>query len=326
MKFIELKNDLSKKIRPAYLISGNDRFLCYSALSQIKKALKIEYPQMNEVILSGETTSVEEIARSASVFPFMDTYRLVQVNDFSSKTKSKKADDELIAYLKNPMNESVIVFFSLDDSDALKPYMQFLTEINCDKLDPDTIVRILTRKLADEKIQMSQAALLKLVMFSSCDMARINSELEKLAIYKAGEEISEKDVEDLVEEDREYQVFQLSEFIAKKDKKHALDLLDVLGAGRSGFSIIAPLYNNFRRALFVCINRDKTDDELANLLGVKNTYAIKMTRSQVAFYTPRKLKSIIDMLYEVDKNIKTGKIKEDIAIKTVVLGILKIRG
>ena len=38
MKFIELKKELENKVCPAYLISGNDRFLCYSALDLIKKA------------------------------------------------------------------------------------------------------------------------------------------------------------------------------------------------------------------------------------------------------------------------------------------------
>ena len=35
---------------------------------------------------------------------------------------------------------------------------------------------------------------------------------------------------------------------------------------------------------------------------------------------------IVDMLYEADRNIKTGKIKEEVAIKSTVLNILKIRG
>ena len=89
MKFIELKKDLENKIRPAYLISGNDRFLCYSALDTIKKALNISFVEMNEVIMSGDVVTKEEIAESASVFPFADAYRLVQVNEFKGKTKAR---------------------------------------------------------------------------------------------------------------------------------------------------------------------------------------------------------------------------------------------
>ena len=99
MKFIELKKDLDKNIKQAYLITGNDRFLCYSALDTIKKALNITLPEMNEVIMSGDSVSSQDIARSVSVFPFADNYRLVQVNDYNGKVKSKGKEDELLNYL-----------------------------------------------------------------------------------------------------------------------------------------------------------------------------------------------------------------------------------
>ena len=266
MKFIELKKDLQKNIRPAYLITGNDRFLCFSALEQIKNALAINYKDLNEVIMQGDSVSKEDIARSASVFPFLDKYRLVQVNDYKGKGKAKSGEDELLKYLNNP------------------------------------------------------------ILFCNNDMARISSELDKLISFAGDREIVEEDVLSLVVEDKEYQVFELAEFIARGEKVKALDLLYTLSnAGRSGFSILTPLYNNYRRALFVAINKDKTEEEIASLLSVK-PYAIKMMRNQVKVFTPKKLKLIVDMLYEADRNIKMGKIKEDVAIKTATLNILKIRG
>ena len=326
MKFIELKKDLEKSIRPVYLISGNDRYLCYTALDMIKKALNISLVEMNEVIMSGESVSKEDIARAVSIFPFVDQYRLVQVNDFNGKTKSKSPSDELLSYLKNPMKESVLVFFNLESTDALKPYMSLVSHVDCDKLEADTIRMVLASKLNKAGTQMSREALDTLVLYCNNDMARISSELEKLICFAGTREITKEDVSKLVVQDKEYQVFELAEFIARGDKVKALDLIYTLsGGGHSGFSILTPLYNNYRRALFVSINKDKTDEEIASLLGVK-PYAIKMVKNQVRFFTPKKLKNIVDMLYEADRNIKMGKIKEEVAIKTVTLNILKIRG
>lgn len=326
MKFIELKKDLQKNIRPAYLITGNDRFLCFSALEQIKNALAINYKDLNEVIMQGDTVSKEDIARSASVFPFLDKYRLVQVNDYKGKGKAKSGEDELLKYLNNPMQESVIVFFSLDEPEALKPYLSLICMVDCDKLDTDLIKTVLTSKLSKKQVKIQSKALDKLILFCNNDMARISSELDKLISFAGDREIVEEDVLSLVVEDKEYQVFELAEFIARGEKVKALDLLYTLSnAGRSGFSILTPLYNNYRRALFVAINKDKTEEEIATLLSVK-PYAIKMMRNQVKVFTPKKLKQIVDMLYEADRNIKMGKIKEDVAIKTATLNILKIRG
>lgn len=326
MKFTELKKDLEKNIRHAYLITGNDRYLCYTALDLIKKALNINFVEMNEVIMQGDSVTGVDIARSASSFPFADQYRLVQVNDFNGKAKSKISDDKLLEYLKNPMQETVLVFFNLDSHEALKPYLSYLTIVDCDKLDADTIKMILNSKLKKANTRISREALETLVMFCNNDMSRISSELEKLINYAGEKEIQKEDVSKLVFQDKEYQVFELAEFIAKGNKVKALDLIYTLSTGgHSGFSLLSPLYNNYRRALFVSINKDKTDEEIASLLGVK-AYAIKMVKNQVKYFTPKKLKTIVDMLYETDRNIKMGKIKEEVAIKTVTLNILKIRG
>ena len=55
-------------------------------------------------------------------------------------------------------------------------------------------------------------------------------------------------------------------------------------------------------------------------------FAVKMVKNQAKIFTPKKLKEIVDMLYTFDRDIKQGKIKEEVAIKTATLNILKIRG
>ncbi len=324
MKYLELESNLDKQIKSAYLISGSDRYLCYDALAKIKKALNIAQTDLNEVILSADSASKDDIVRAVSVFPFMDNYRLVQVNEFSNKKATK--DDKLLEYLKNPMQESILVFFSLDSVEALKPYMPYLTAIDCDKLEPMQIKKFIKQSSNSQNLNITEQALDMLILFCNNNMARISSELVKLVSYANGKQITPEIVREIVSEDKEYQVFELAEFIARNEKQKALDLVFTLAnEGKGGFSIIAPLYNNYRRALYVAINKDKTDEQLAVLLNVK-PYAVKMVKNQIKYFTPKSLKSIVDMLYEADRNIKMGKIKEDVAIKTIVLNILKIRG
>lgn len=324
VKFVELKKDLQTRIRPAYLISGNDRFLCYSALEQIKSALNISMPELNFVIMDSNLVSIQDIVESASVFPFIDKYRAIQINNFNIKNKAK--EDKLLNYLKNPMNETVLIFFNLDQTEALKPYLSLITPVDCDKLSLETLISTLKAKFEKSGAKIGREALETLVLFCNNDMARISGESEKLISYASGSEITTDMVKKLVVEDKEYQVFELAEFIAKNDKFKALDLVETLSNDKKGgFSILTPLYNNYRRVLYVAINKDKTDSELATLLGVKE-YAIKMVKNQARVFSPRSLKKIVDMLYEMDRNIKMGKIKEDTAMYSAVLNILNIRG
>lgn len=324
MKFVDLKKDLQNGIRPAYLISGNDRFLCFSALEQIKQAVNISLPELNFVIMEGNSLSLQDIVESVSVFPFVDQFRVVQINNFSIKIKAK--EDKLLTYLKNPMKESVLIFFSPDQTDAMKPYLSLVATVDCDKLSTDVLMSTMKSKIEKTGAKISKQALEKLILFCNNDMTRISGEVEKLVQFADGKEIDEEMVKKLVVEDKEYQVFELAEFIAKNDKFKALDLAETLTKDKKGgFSILTPLYNNYRRALFVAINKDKTTSELATLLQVKE-YAVKMVSSQAKIFSPRNLKKIVDMIYEADRNIKMGKIKEDVATYTVILNILKIRG
>ena len=325
VKYIELKASLKNKIENAYLISGDDRYLCYDALKKIEDALSITIKDMNSVTISGDKVSAKDIVESANMYPFGDEYRLVVVKDFD-RAKNKEEYKVIENYLKTPLTSTVIVFFNPDSAEFYKG-MANLTAIDCSKIEPKVISAYIKNNLAKNEIQASEEAIENLILFCDSDMTRITNELEKLIAYVADTKTLTADiVKEFVVQDKEYQVFELAEFIAKGESKKAMDLVDsfMIKPG-SAFVILSPLFNNYRRALFVSINKDKTPAELASMLGVKE-FAIKMLKNQIAKFSPKQLKQIVDMIAEYDKKIKIGEIKENVAIKTIVINILNIRG
>lgn len=325
MKYVELKSQLKTKIEKTYLITGDDRYLCYDALKKIEDALQIAIKDMNTVTISGEQVSAKDIVDSANMYPFGDLYRLVIVKNFSP-TKNKNEYQVIQNYAKHPLESTVLVFFNPDSADFFKG-MSELTTIDCSKIDAKTISAFVKNVLAKNAIQSSEDAIDKLIMFCGSDMARITNELEKLIAYVFDTKVLTADiVEEFVVQDKEYQIYELAEFIAKQDAENAINLVEsfTVKAG-SAFLIMSPLFNNYRRALFVSINKDKTTSELASLLGVKE-FAIKMLKNQVTCFSPKQLKQIVDMIADYERKIKVGEMKENIAIKTIVFNILNIRG
>lgn len=329
MKFVELKKKIAEKLDNVYLISGNDRFLCYKALEMIEKQTNIAFRDMNSVIISGEQTTTHEILESASIFPFGDAYRLVVVKSFNPKAQvGKKSQNELLLekYLNEPLQSTILVFFNLDGDDFFKNLKTKLCHIDCDKLELSSLVSVISNEFSKENIQISKDDAKMLALYCNCDMTRIYSEIAKLSsfAYKKGE-ILASDIKELVVEDKEYQIFEMAELLSRGRAEEALEMVQALSVnGKSGFSILTPLYNNYRRVLFTAINAEKRDADIAGALGVKE-YAIKMCRAQAKVFTPRKLKKIVDMLADADKNIKEGKIKEDVVVKTIIISILKLR-
>ena len=70
---------------------------------------------------------------------------------------------------------------------------------------------------------------------------------------------------------------------------------------------------------------DVIDSLSQRMIELANKWKIQYSASIVTngFLLTQK---IVDMLYNFDRDIKQGRIKEEIAIKTAVLNILKIRG
>ena len=72
MKYVDLKASLKNKVENAYLIFGDDRYLCYDALKKIEDALSITIKDMNSVVISGESATAKDIVDSANMYTFGD--------------------------------------------------------------------------------------------------------------------------------------------------------------------------------------------------------------------------------------------------------------
>lgn len=325
MKYTDLKTNLKQKIEKNYLIFGEDRFLCYDALKKIEEAININLKDMNMAVISAEKISAKDIVDSANLYPFGDEYRLVVVKNYELP-KSKEEIKILQDYLNNPLESTILVFFNPDIDDDFKS-MSNLTVVDCNKIDIKFIYAYAKNILTKAGCQFEDSAIEKLIIFCNSDMTRINNELEKLQAYISNDKVlTEGIIEEFVVQDKEYQVFQLAEFLAKGDAKNAIDLVDSFSY-KSGFAylIMNPLFNNYRRALFISLNKDKNISELANLLSVKE-YAIRAMQNQIKTFSPKKIKRIISLITEYDNKIKIGEMKEKTAIKMLVFNILNIRG
>ena len=225
MKYVELKSQLKTKIEKTYLITGDDRYLCYDALKKIEEALNITIKDMNSVTISGEHTSAKDIIDSANMYPFGDEFRLVVVKNFAP-VKNKNEFQIIQNYVKQPLNSTILVFFNPDSVEFFKG-MTSLTIIDCAKIDAKTISAFVKNKLGKNEIKASEDAIEKLISFCNSDMSRITNELEKLVSYVSDTKVLTGDiVENFVVQDKEYQIYELAEFIAKQDSKNAIDLVD----------------------------------------------------------------------------------------------------
>ena len=115
----ELANIRAKNFTPLYLVLGDERYFLERIREElVKNALDEESIDMNLASFDMKEQSISDALFEASSFPFFGERKLVFVQNpfFLTGQKPKGVPDhsleELEAYLENPADFSILVFFT----------------------------------------------------------------------------------------------------------------------------------------------------------------------------------------------------------------------
>ena len=154
------------------------------------------------------------------------------------------------------------------------------------------------------------------------DIAKLMSELEKLILYvPEGAEIEKKHVGALCSIHYSARLFDLNDAVAtgNSDKAYriAQSLLEEKEPPVKILAILSKMWSQLYsvKLLTACGARQA---EIASLLGVKDFAAGKLTR-QAAKLDLKKIKEKIDLCEELDLSIKSGLIKDTIALELLTI-------
>ncbi len=318
MKFTEFKSGMENGERfSVYLFEGEDAFFRERGLTLLKTKLVSE-PEIN-VSWLGSDFSVNELISSLEGFPFLSEYRMSIVSEFYPKQEFFK--NGLKSYLENPSPNSILVIVNEKPCESLKKYDN-VAVVDCSKADTSLIVKWIRGEclMSDVGIDGETAKLISEYCLS--DMTRIQTETAKLISYVGGgNQITSKDVEQMVARDTEYKIYELTDYIAKRKFDSALNVInDMLSKGETAQRLLVAIYNYYRRLLHSAIS-GKTTAELAQAFGVKE-FAARKTVEQAKLFKKKALKSAVDKLTQADYLIKSGKADADERMWITVFGIM----
>ena len=319
MKYIELKNSLKSNIFNNYLLSGSDEFLLNKSVELIFSALKINIVEMNHIKFIGENIDFEEVVKALNTMPMFDDRKMVVVylNVKSSVSNLSKLTD----YLKNPNPQSVLVVVA-GDNNELKAQLNKFEVVDCNRLTEDIVDKFVLSELKNSNTNITKPALKTLNEYCVYDLSKIVKEVSKLISFVADKKlIEEKDVKLLVNKTLEFQIFELTENLAKKNKDKVFEILEALKSKKDTYRTLIPLiYGHFRRLFYVAVS-NLSKSELGTMLGVKD-YAITVAYKQSKMFTKLQLKNIINIMEQLDFELKTSAISNELAVDYLVLKIL----
>ncbi|MDY6367672.1 MAG: DNA polymerase III subunit delta [Clostridia bacterium] len=314
MIFADFKRETeSGKQYAVYLFEGEESFFFGRGVSYLKSKFLTE-ENLNFASFSGD--DVEGVIASFSSLPFMSEKRITLVKEFYPDAK---VISELKGFLENPPTDGMLIVLNAKKSEALKKFKS-VAVIECDKLKPYEAAKWIKAKCAESGVKIGSAAEL-IAEYCLCDMLRIENETEKLIAMCDGGEITEDVVKDSVYRDSDYEIFRMTDFIAKRQFTQAVTVVsEMLKKENAPNKLILSIYKYFRRLLHARIS-DLSDDELSRAYGVKPT-AVPRIKEQAKKFSSKALKKAVDELADADYQIKSGLASADEKLWITVFGIM----
>lgn len=143
------------------------------------------------------------------------------------------------------------------------------------------------------------------------DLWRARNEIQKLAHFWSGQEISVNNVERTVALSSEANIFAVVDAAAARDKKKTLFLLkDHIDKGSHPVYLLALIASQFKNLLLV---KDSAGAATAARLGI-HPYVFGKTLSQARRFSLFELREIYRRICQTDFDVKTGKVDSGAAL------------
>lgn len=216
---------VANELKPAYLLTGNDRPKIRTALERLRARFDRE---ATEVLVAGEATGADAVASCNALGLFGGGDRLVLVEHVDAwKAPDVKAVAE---YLKAPTPGTVLALVG----DAVKPDAPLAKAVaeTGDVLAYEAPKRKLHEWVAEQfarrQAPAEPAACRALVELVGDDPDELTTEIDKLATWAAGEEVTEADVQRLSAGRAETSIFALTDAWGRRDVPAALAAVESL--------------------------------------------------------------------------------------------------
>ena len=245
---------------------------------------------------------------------FLKQKVIIGYNPLFLVEKTDFKEDKLLKYINNPSDNILILVVN-----KLNNRLKLVTEIK-------KVFKIITIKNIDyntfiennlEDYKMDKSTIQYFLNKVGQNYNIIESELEKLKLYKVDKKIITKEDIDLISNRNiESSIFDLIDSIVKKDKKKVYELYEhFLSSGTEIIQIMIMLANQIR-----LIYNVKVLNRLSNLLEV-HEYPVKLARNKGYNYSKKELLNMLYNLAILDEDIKSNKCLQNISFLTFIMQI-----
>ncbi|HWP45393.1 MAG TPA: DNA polymerase III subunit delta [Blastocatellia bacterium] len=279
LSFEEFRRQIKeRRIDPLYLFVGEEQYLqeralrlLYNTIDESERVFSIFTFSIGETSPAGIRTTAARAIDTANEMTLMAARRIVVIRNFDKITEDE--NELVLEYLKRPSETATVVFqaVSLDQRRKVTTaLLKTCTVVAFDLLTDQQAQRWAEEYLRRRDCRIESSALGHLIGLVGTRLARLSTELDKLAAYAAGGFINMAAIDQLVPRSREHTGFELWDAVMDRDRKRALKIAErLLDDGTDPVVIIGSLGGLYRRLLMAkeLIARNAPSEEVMKATG-----------------------------------------------------------
>lgn len=317
-----------------YFIYGEDSYRAKRKLEEIVLGYKeVHKSGLNLIYVDAKENNFKDFYGNLKITSMFAEKKLIVVKNIFSDAKFQEDFLENIKNLKE-LKDIIIVFEDSAPDQRTKLFKALQKNAKCQEfncLQPAMLKKWVALEFSarggpasgGEKVRINPDAVDLLVSFVKNDLWKMVNEINKLVNYKQGSVIKKEDVELLVKPDIENDIFKTIDALASKNKKLALVLLHKhLDDGDAPLKLLSMISYQFKNLLII-----------KELQDARNSYPAVVKKSglhpfvaQKSYYLCNqfsfdKLKKIYQKIFQIDSDIKTGKVEPETALDLLLAEI-----
>lgn len=298
-----------KKPRPIYWLHGEEPFYIDKISNAATSVLLEEHEKdFNQTIVYGKDTDLNALLGQLKQFPMMSDFQLVVLKE----AQDVKNWEVLESYFEQPVPSTVFVIcHKYKKADARKKFIKSIQKtgvvFESKKIYENQMDGWIRNFLKSKNFTISVKASALLIDFLGNDLSKVVNELEKLSIVLApGTEINETHIEENIGISKDYNPFELSNSVAKRDVLKAYKIINYFDQNPKAAHItmlIPSLFGFFERLMRAHFMGIKNSNDAQSKLRM-NYYAAQELVAAMRIYNPKKIAVNISILHEYDLKSK----------------------
>jgi DNA polymerase-3 subunit delta len=298
------------QVASLYILHGEEPYYIDLISDYIEHHLLDESEKaFNQTVIYGKDVDSKYIIDEARQFPMMSTRRLIIVKE----AQDLKNFNDLSGYIQKPVPHSVLVLChkhkKIDKRSALGKMLDKVNVVFESKPFYDNqLPNFIAEYARHLNLQIDPVSTQMIADYLGNDLKKIANELDKLLInLGTGKKVTVDHIQDLIGISKEYNIFEFQNAIGAKDLNKTYLITNYFIDNPKSAPmplIVSNLFSFFSKLLIMAQNINKSDQELASLMGLNNAYFLKDYKIAVRNYSVTKILQILVFLSEIDLKSK----------------------